>query len=159
MLTAMEGSQYFHHRQLWYLACEARDRCRAVEPPIEPGDALVAIIMAVSSAESFINGLAALARSRIALRARVGDTPPAHVTALAAALSKDKAELAHKYAQAGLALDQKLKGKAPHQELVRLIKLRNGLIHNRPDHDPDLIPEVQALVHQGLARSPSVDVR
>jgi hypothetical protein len=146
--------QYYHHSQLWYLSCEARDRCVGVELPQLASDALVAIVISVASCEAFINALAASAQ----LDTRdPGYALPDWLPPFASKLSKmveNRASLLDKYLRAAEFLPGEPfdRGSPPVQDFAALVRLRDALVHMKAAPSDDVLQRVLDLTRKGQAR-------
>jgi hypothetical protein len=158
-----------HSGSMWRIACEARDRAIAVtraNAAAWPSDAIVAILLGAASAEAFINELAEMLLIH-KNAAKLPELPP-QLRACADALTEiedARGSLNLKYLVASQTLSGSMfdKGSNPYQDFATLVKLRNDLIHLRPqdiflDVSPPAtiqVPKyVEALQQRGLARSP-----
>lgn len=136
------GAFNFHCLELTYLAYSARDRSRLDIASRPEGaladDALVAIVMAVTAAETFINELPHHIRASQAVFRDDEHSPVTLAMARCADALEDEVEqwgtLEAKYQVAGVTLSGQMfsKGKAPLQDFLLLIKIRNAIIHLKP---------------------------
>jgi hypothetical protein len=100
-------------------------------------DALVAIILAASAAECFINDMAGLLKSLAAVPQRPNDHAFARLIKVGEAMDsieKDNLGILPKYRVAALLLDCKEidDGREPMQSFTQVSLLRNGIVHARP---------------------------
>jgi hypothetical protein len=100
-------------------------------------DALVAIILAASAAECFINDMAGLVTSLANVSPHPDDPGFERVIKIGEALEsleKENVGILPKYRVAALLLDSKAidDGKEPMQSFVQVSSLRNGIVHARP---------------------------
>lgn len=165
---------YAHSGSIWRTACQARNRAAAaVEENSEtwPEDTIVAIVLAAAATEAFINELAESIAIHRDSPYRPSDSISAQTRACADALQEieeSRGSLTLKYLIASQTLSGSTfeKGTNPYQDFVTLIKLRNDLMHLRPQDSfldpkegmPGLILEppkyIKALQQRGLARTP-----
>jgi len=128
---------YWHFGQLWYLARDAALRCVEIElrdPPGIAGDAIVAIVMAASAVEAFVNEVAFLVESHVASTpGHYPDSVVAFGTILMDAV-RARTDIGIKYQLASTTLTGKpfRKGEQPYQDFADLIRLRNWLVHLSP---------------------------
>jgi hypothetical protein len=164
-----------HCGQVWCMACEARDRAIAAvseNPNVWPTDAIVAIVLAAASTEAFINEFAEFidmwGKNDPSLREMLSPAVRACADALIE-IEAARGTLTLKYLVASLVLCGKTfdKGSNPYQDFATLIKLRNDLMHLKPQdvfvHAPDAnemeVPKyIEALSQRGLAYTPATRV-
>jgi hypothetical protein len=131
---------YFHGGQMWAMAREARDRAiSAVQANSEnpPQDAIVAILLSVSSMEAFINELA----EWVVLN-REDPSVSADLLGFGEALREvenNRGSLELKYLIASQTLAGRMydKGANPYQDFAILAKLRNDIVHLKARQIPD----------------------
>lgn len=127
-----------HSLTLLHIAFEARNRARieATRPDALTTDSIVAIIMATTAAEAFINELPEYIRI---LKPSPNADTPITATMIACADALDEVEESNgsitlKYQIAALTLSGSTfqKGNPPFQEFDELVRLRNSIIHMKP---------------------------
>jgi hypothetical protein len=135
-VLAMASAIYTHFAQLFYLACEARDRCRRAEAEGRfAGDAIVAIIIATAALEAFVNDLTTLSVSYVDRTPEIVQPDP--VQAFAGVLREAveaRVDIGSKYQLASSALSGRpfARHHQPYQDFAQLVRLRNWLIHLSP---------------------------
>ncbi len=148
----------FHHIHLLLIAHVAAQRAAAdaARPNALTDDALVAIVMAATAAEAFINELADYMH---VLRDAQANWAPISPALVACADVVKEVEDAHgsvtlKYLVASFALTGSTfdKGAQPFQDFAELIKLRNAIVHLKPG-DTVGPKRTDALADRGLAQS------
>lgn len=167
------AGMYVHSAHLWLTACEARDRAVAAaraNPDAWPSDAIVAILLAAASAEAFINEFAEILEMDKSDLGHRQLLPPLRACADALVEVEDaRGSLSLKYLIASQILSGSMfdKGSNPYQDFAVLIKLRNDLMHLKPQdtfvHSVGStavqVPKyIEALQQRGLARTPSPKV-
>jgi hypothetical protein len=136
-LPRMPGVIFTNWRLLLLLAREAADRAAAAvaaDSAVATGDAIVAIVMAASAAECFINEFAEVAsvdhEDSEALRA---------VADAVLEVEANRGRLEDKFLVASAALTGTMfdKGAQPWQDFAALVRVRNALVHLRPSETVD----------------------
>ena len=128
------GTVYFHTIELAHIAFMARDRARvdSERPNALPTDALVSVVMAVVTAEAFINELPDC------IHAGESSLPVTPEMLICATLLEEAEEqrksILEKYQIAARALSGKgfAKGRAPMQDFALLVSIRNQIVHFKP---------------------------
>lgn len=150
-------SIHFHHVHLLLIAHKAAERAVADSnrPNALTDDALVAIVMAATAAEAFINELAGYLHILDETQADWAPIPPTLVACgdVVKDVEDSHGSVTLKYMVAAFALSGRTfdKGAAPFQDFVELIKLRNAIVHLKPS-DTVGQKRTNALADRGLAQ-------
>lgn len=131
----------------WDLAATAAQRSRdvnAANPGQVTRDSIVAILMSAVAAEAFINELpmmiCATHMDRAGLRVTLGGRTWIGISDTIAALENESTQILGKYMISSVLLpgDPLRKDKQPYADFVRLVGLRNALVHQKPVTDPPM---------------------
>ncbi len=151
----MPGTTIFYSGNLLSIAYEAARRADASArdaPDHLTNDALVAIVLAASAAEGFLNDL-------VGAIGRAGDAfgPLAAVAEALDSMDEERCSVRARYLAAGVLLgcDALRKGKEPFQSFDDVSALRNAIVHVKPiDLDEANRPAriAAALGQRGIAR-------
>ena len=144
------------------MAYEAANRAKQTAKDNRTDDTLVAIILAASAAESFINDIVGTIRFISAMPG--GDpTDPSferlvRIGAALTSLEDDKASVLSRYLCAGLLLDLTGidAGLEPIQSFRQVVQLRNGIVHAKPvstEANDALSKIVASLAKRGLCQA------
>jgi hypothetical protein len=142
-------SIYVHFKQLWYMACEARDQSRDEDARgLLADSAIIAVIMSAIAMEAFINEVTALSVSRTPIGV---DAPVERFAAVMSKAVETRADVRLKYqlARASLVGEPFDRGTQPFQDFATLVRLRNWCVHLSPtERRPERI--VQQFVQRGF---------
>jgi hypothetical protein len=128
---------HFYSGGLLERAYKSVERTRETAVNNLSDDALVAIILAASAAECFINDMAGLVTSLANVSPQPSDPGFVRLIKIGEALEsleKDNVGILAKYRVAALLLDSKEidDGREPMQSFAQVSALRNGIVHARP---------------------------
>jgi hypothetical protein len=157
MTEAQYPALVFTARKLLDIAKKAANRSKT-----EPDQALVAILFSAAAVEGYLNELAAASKMMMA-----DDTQVRLLTELLMEAEEQKVQIAFKLQIVssvcrGILLDR---GDRPYQDFDLLFKIRNLLVHLRPDRssfdllgDPERKPHatVDQLVKRGIVRKDDI---
>jgi hypothetical protein len=133
-----------HARELFNIARIASDRAQQYAEeagkPVLTADAVVAIVLAVTAAEAFINELAEVAEIDL-VRFEPDDYPDiASLGATMKELEEAKVSITGKYQVTAIVLSGSPfdRGSNPFQDFADLVRLRNLIVHLKPREDWEL---------------------
>ena len=125
------SSLSYHSVPLLLIAHDAARKARAdaARPDALTTDSLVAIIMAATAAEAFINELADYLQDFASINESLGACADA-----VKKVEEDHGPVTLKYLEASRALCGRMfnKGTQPYQDFAQLISLRNAIVHLKP---------------------------
>ncbi len=156
----MPGSHYYSGGLL-RMAYEAAERAKQSAKDNLTDDTLLAIVLAASAAEGFINDIAGTIRFVSEIPGR-GLTDPSlerivRISGVLTSLEDDKAQVLSRYLCAGFLLDLKdfTAGQEPIQSFRQVLQLRNAIAHPKPvstEANDALSKAVASLAQRGLCQ-------
>jgi hypothetical protein len=130
---------------LFHVAVKAADSITADEHAGHQQPALISLVFSVVSLEAFLNEIVELANMALYLGYKEPEVVPAFIQLMTDA-EKSRASLESKFVLANWLLTGKSldRGAPPYQDLALLLKVRNQLVHFKPNEiftDVELTPE------------------
>jgi hypothetical protein len=151
---------HFYSGGLLRMAYEAADRAKQTAKDNLTDDTLLAIVLAASAAEGFINDVAGTIQFVSEIPGRRTDPSFARILRISgvlASLEDDKAQALSRYLCAGILLDLKdfTAGQEPIQSFRQVLQLRNAVAHPKPvstEANDSLSKTVASLAQRGLCQ-------